>query len=59
MYIWLRIAAQNSYKGAERDLLRRLAKALNRNQEVLDELSTEDHDAMADKVVATALNGES
>ena len=40
-------------------MLRRLAKALNRNQEVLDELSTEDYDAMADKVVATALDGDS
>ena len=52
------IAAQNSYKGAERIVLRRLAKALKRNQEVLDELSTEDLDAMAEIVVAAALDGE-
>ena len=48
---------QSSYKGAERIVLRRLAKALNRNQEVLDELSAEDLDSMAETVVAAALNG--
>ncbi len=50
-------ASQNAYKGGIRPQLRRLAKALNRNQEVLDELSAKEYDAMADKVVAAALNG--
>ena len=39
-------------------MLRRLARALNRNQQVLDELSTEDYDSMADKVVAAAMDGD-
>ncbi len=52
-------ASQNAYKGGIRPQLRRLAKALNRNQEVLDELSAKEYDAMADKVVGAALNGNS
>ena len=50
--------AQNSYKGAERIVLRRLAKVLHRNQQALDELSTEDYDAMADRLVDAALDGD-
>ena len=41
-----------------RPQLRRIAKALNKNQEALDELSTEDYDAMADALVAAALDGD-
>lgn len=41
-----------------RPQLRRIAKALNKSQEALDELSTEDYDAMADRVVAAALDGD-
>ena len=50
--------AQNSCKGGHRPLRRRTAKALRRNQEALDELSTEDYNAMADSVVEAALDGE-
>ena len=49
--------AQNSYKGAERIVLRRLARVLNRNQEVLDELLTQDSGSIADRLVNAALNG--
>ena len=52
-------AAQNAFKGGIRPLLRRIAKALNRSQQTQDDLSTEDYDSMADKVVAAALDGES
>jgi len=51
-------ASQNAFKGGIRPLLRRLAKALHGNQQALDELSAEDYDAMADKVVDAALDGE-
>ena len=51
-------ASQNAYKGGMRPQLRRIAKALRRNQEALDELSTEDYDAMADIVVEAALDGD-
>ena len=51
-------ASQNAYKGGMRPQLRRIAKALNKNQEALDELSTEDYDAMADALVAAALDGD-
>ena len=52
------IAAQNSYKGAERIVLRRLAKVLHRNQQSLDELSAEYYDSMADKLVDAAMDGD-
>ena len=51
-------ASKNAFKGGVRPQLRRLAKALHGSQQMLDELITEDCDAIADKVVAAALDGE-
>jgi hypothetical protein len=51
-------AAQNANKGHDWTGIRRVAAALHRNQQALDELSVEDLDAMTDKVVAATLDGD-
>ena len=51
-------ASQNANKGYDWLGIRRIAAALHKNKKSLDELSAEDYDALADKVVAAALDGD-
>ena len=51
-------ASQNANKGHDWIGIRRIAAALHKNKKSMDELLVEDYDAMADKVVAAALDGD-
>ncbi len=50
-------ASQNAFKGGIRPQLRMIAKVLHEQQQLLNELSTEDYDSMAETVVAAAYEG--
>jgi len=52
-------AAQNAFKGGIRPQLRLIAKALRRQRKSQHELSKMVYDAMAETVVAAALDGNS
>ena len=51
-------SSQNAFKGGTRPLFRMIDRVLRKQQQSLDELLVEDYDAMADKVVAAALDGD-
>ena len=51
-------ASRNAFKGGIRPLLRMIDRVLCKQQQSLDELSTEDYDSMADRLVDAALDGD-
>ena len=51
-------AAQNAFRGGIRPQLRMIAKALRDQNQLLDELSAEFYDSMAETVVVAALDGD-
>ena len=51
-------SSQNAFKSGSRPLFRMIDKVLRKQQQSLDELSAEYYDAMADKAVAAALEGD-
>ncbi len=52
-------AAQNAFKGGIRPQLRKIARTLRRQRKLQHELSEMVYDAMADTLVAAALDGNS
>jgi len=50
-------SSQNAFKSGSRPLFRMIDKFLRKQQQSLDELSAEYYDAMADRLVAAALDG--
>ena len=51
-------SSQNAFKSGSRPLFRMIDRVLRKQQQSLDELLVEDYDALADKVVAAALDGD-
>ena len=51
-------SSQNAFKGGLRPLFRLIDRTLRKQQQSLDELSIEDYDSTADRLVDAALDGD-